>query len=944
MKLFRNIFAGEKKPLTLADKLAAFDGVAQQEIDAAVLGTAGDANDQPLRIALLPKASSGALMRLLADGHNPALEKRASELLAAQVDEGGLSTEALTAGIADTEKLLTVAAFSQGDGLESAVLETISDQALIVKLCRSATSTKVRQLLAEKITSPEELKTLAKSLKTKDKNAYKTIKTKLDAMRQAEQVQAESNEKIATVITEMHQLAQRDIDRETQPRLSRLQRHWTEVSEHASDEFAAQFAQAEKSCTDKLAAQQAALDAEEAHEAAVRSAGDARKQVLGVLWQIIIDVYAITDDEQAALSTAQETFAQQQEQWRALNELNNPSKHQLRDYTQLSEAMAQLHSDYEKNGTLNACYARVLARVESGETIDKTAQNVDVKYLRRLLLPIKSLGAYPVNEPIENTRALLQKVDADYTKRQQDQEKNISNILGLVRKASNAVEAGRLKQAIGVRHSITEKQSLLDGEPEFLQKKLESLDEAIQKLIDWQAYAVVPKKNALIAAMEKLVGADEPPEALATKIKKLQDEWKALSQSGKDRKEELWETFSALADKAYAPCKAFYEDLSQQRQANLAKRQELVKQLQDFYAQYHWDDAVWKDVEKILRTAKKELHGYVPVERAANKDVLTAFDDIHGRIQAKLDEEFSKNRAAKEQLIGQAEKLTQQADVDQAIESVKRLQTQWKTIGRCHFKDSEALWKNFRTHCDKIFEIKSDKNKAQRAATDTLIDNARAFVNQIVALCELEGDALLAARAERDQVQQAFSEVEGLPEKVEKAIARDLTKAAEAFDKKVANSLRESASKAWNEFFTACEKINHYQYAVVDQGSDDEALRAETQAFIEGVSQWPEGTQSLVKQQMKVAPEADTQANLKALKLLCIRAEILADHETPAADKALRMEYQVTLLQQGMGAQAARTESGTDIAKAWSEVGPVAAEDYNALFERFYARWRGLAL
>ncbi len=943
MKLFRNIFAGEKKPKTLADKLAEFDSVDQSSIDTVI---ASDSEDPALRVALLSKASSSALTRTINNGSAPELEKRASELLASRIDDGSLSDDVLLAEIQDTEKLLTVAAFCQDDTLENKVLTTINDQALIIKLCGSATSTKVRQLLAEKIELPDALRDLAKSLKNKDKNAYKTIKAKLDTMRQEEQIQAERKEKVTTLIEEICQLSKRDVDRETQAKLSRLQRRWVEVKECASEAECVQFAESEQACEAQLAKVQSELEKEREREEALRNVGNKRKTVLDALWEIINDIYALEEGE--SLAEVQHRLAQQREQWQTLNDVDSPNKNQLRDYTQLNEAVAQLFEDYERHGSLQACSARVQARVESNEAMDKAAQNNDVKYLRRLLFPIKSLNSYPASPAIEGAKALLQRVDADYAKRQEDQEKNIGIILGLIRKASAAVDGGRLKQAVGVRHSIDEKCELLDGEPEFLKKKLESLDEAIQKLIDWQAYAVVPKKKALIEAMEKLVGANEPPEALATKIKKLQDEWRGLSQSGKDRKEDLWETFSALADKAYAPCKIHYDKLGQERQANLQKRQQLVQQLQDFYAQYNWEEADWKDVEKILRTAKKELHNYVPVERSANKAVMQAFDVAHASIQTKLDEEFAKNRAAREQLIAQAEKLTEMKDVEQAIEGVKRLQAQWKKVGRCHFKDHDVLWKAFRTHCDKIFDTKAEQNKAQRAATDEIIDGARTLVNQLTALCALEGDALLAARAERDQLQQSFGEVEGLPEKVQRAIERDLNKAADAFDKKVAKVLRDSASRAWQDFFTACEKINHYHHALVSH-NNAEALREETEAFIESVSQWPEGTQSFVKQKLlQVAdnPSADTDANLKALKLLCIRAEILADQETPETDKGLRMEYQVRLLQQGMTGQAARVNSGSDIAemaKDWSGVGPVANEDYKSLFERFYASWRELS-
>ncbi len=941
MKFFRNIFSAKSEPQTLEDRLQLIKDKSPSELDDIFMGTAGDPEDLELRLALVEKASQSVLVQIAgAQSQNASLVKAARQRLAAMVDSKEIPTTALISAVSDTEELLTIAAFSATDDFHTQVLNGIEDQVLIGKLCGTASSSKVRQLLASKVEDENELKALAKTLKNKDKSAYKIIKAKLDVLREIELQHKTLQNSAQQLVDEMQYLAKRAVDKETQPRYERLQRRWSELGEGLEAESVNAFTEQAEICKKALDQFLAAIAEENALQEQINKAGDNRAKIISDLWGLVSQIYGLAAADEAALTSIREQASEKKSEWDTLKQLDTPTKHHLRDYTNICESIEVLLGEYVTSGSAIECYRRVES-AEEGEP-----QKSDIQYLRKLLSATSALQSYPLSETASQVSRLLNKVDADFVARKEEKEKATRGVSALIRKATQAVEQGRIKQAIGVRHSIDEKLALMEAVPSFLPKKIEELDEAIQKLVDWQSYAVVPKKQALVDAMEKLVDSDIPAEALATKIKKLQNEWKGLSQSGKDRQEQLWEQFSAYADKAYEPCKKYYDELSESRKHNLLKRQELVKSLRDFDSQYQWESADWKYVEQIIRGARKEFHSYSPVERAANKTVSLEFDEAFQQLQDKLDAEYAKNKSSKEILIGQAEKLAELADTDQAIEGVKRLQAQWKSIGRCHHKDNDALWKSFRVFCDKIFEDKTQKEGARRAAVDEVINNARGFVTSIQSLVEKSGEALLAARAERDQLQTDFAVLEDIPEKVHKAIERDFNKGVDAFDKKVAKCLRETQSHAWNDFFAACEKINHYHNCVLTEESSNDVLREEVENFIEGVSQWPEGGQNFVKQkllQVTSEPDANTEENLKALKLLCIRSEILADQETPETDKQLRMEYQVQLLQKGLGAQRMEENSSISIAKEWCCVGPVSEDQYKALFDRFYTSWRSIS-
>ena len=81
---------------------------------------------------------------------------------------------------------------------------------------------------------------------------------------------------------------------------------------------------------------------------------------------------------------------------------------------------------------------------------------------------------------------------------------------------------------------------------------------------------------------------------------------------------------------------------------------------------------------------------------------------------------------------------------------------------------------------------------------------------------------------------------------------------------------------------------------------------------------------------------ADLEANEKALRMLCIRAEILADRPSPPEDQPLRREYQVQRLMQamGQGITADATQMDT-LTLEWVQAGPIEEGRYTQLLERF---------
>ena len=111
--------------------------------------------------------------------------------------------------------------------------------------------------------------------------------------------------------------------------------------------------------------------------------------------------------------------------------------------------------------------------------------------------------------------------------------------------------------ARGIYQELNDKRQLISNLPIALTNKLEQLDEAMTKLGDWHAFAVTPKKEALIAEMTALQESTLAADELADKIHHLQEQWKTFA-GGQHQDEAPWQAFQSAADTAFAPAATLY--------------------------------------------------------------------------------------------------------------------------------------------------------------------------------------------------------------------------------------------------------------------------------------------------------------------------------------------------------------------------------------------------
>lgn len=926
MNILKRLF--KKTPpkiATIEEQIQAMSLHSNEQLSA----VATSSNDEVLREAAIAKMSYGnELLSLLEAKHSVRLQTAARKRIGQLLDDKSLTIAQLNQDVPTPFELMIAASCSPSASLE--VMEKITDTHLLLKLASEAGTTQVRQAAASKISARDQLEQLAKTAQSKDKNVFKLVKAKLDAFKADDAKIAELEISAQAICTKLEKHSHQDADTIFKARLSVLQREWDALGDGVSNGTVERYFAAVKHCDAKIAARLDAIVQEEEKTTLDQQAVELAKAALESSKTFIAEIYAAVHVDELLAVNYEHKLQELAHAMRLAANRNLPMDSFNKEFEYRKQKTLALIEQIKNAGTLT----QLTEQLQNAEDSD-LAQSAKHK-LNQLLKHAQEFSQETLPDSIAAAQDALKKWAKERNAIEQSAKNALREFNELTRKGLWAAEQGFVRKARAIQKELNEKRQQFAELPKAMQAKLDEFEQHIDKLGDWHEFAVTPKKEALITQIQSLIGSKMAPEDLASKIHELQDSWKEVSKGGQQADETLWQQFHQASELAFAPCKEFFDAQAAVREQNLNKRQQMVSQLQDYLTSYAWDKADWSSVEKTLKVARQEWQLYWPVPRKAGNELQQTFETLMEQLFGKITAEYEANKAAKQQLIEQAKMLVDSSDVRAAIDAVKKMQAQWKVIGKSWYKEDQLLWQDFRTHCDAIFARRQQEIEASNEQRKSVQLQADALLAKLTTFLALNLNELNAANAEIDAVKAEFFSLQ-LPRDSTKALTEKLNAILIAIAAKVDEERNKAEVQSWLDMFSVCNAVREFEIAVVAAQPDTE-LAAQKQSLSElimNTPRWPTGSLSIIQQRFAKAEHLTTEeqvSNTESLRKLTIRAEILTGKETPEQDKSLRMGYQVQQMQEGFGN---RDSNVAALVLEWIAIGAVTTPIYSELLKRF---------
>jgi hypothetical protein len=516
-----------------------------------------------------------------------------------------------------------------------------------------------------------------------------------------------------------------------------------------------------------------------------------------------------------------------------------------------------------------------------------------------------------------------------------------AQIGSLIRLSSEALRRGNTRKAARFRQAIEDALQAAPAVPPHLTRNLQQLDDRLNELRQWKDYVVAPKRIELIEEMEALVGSAEDPETLAEHIRALQQEWRTINKGITSDALAETERFQQAFQAAFKPCQEYLASQAAIRRENLEARNRVLERLKAFEASQAAEQADFPLVAQVLREAPREWRSHSPVDRDAGRSAEIDFHQSMDRLRKILASWYERNEAEKRSLITQARHLSTVEDTTQAIDGVKRLHALWKETGPVSRDRAQALWDEFRALCDAVYKRREQAWEQHSAGLQDAKARAVALCEQVEQAGSVLAADRLSANARIREWQAAFDGLGELPRADARALRDRFERAVSRFDADVAQQDRRDAEAADSNLFEAARLIRAYERAVMQDAppGERETLRNAAESFIAGVRRWPSGGLQALKQALARADSAsdpDDAPRERALRMLCIRCEIYSSTPTPPEDEALRQDYQMRLLVEGMGqASHADDRAWNAMLLEWIGTGAVAPEVHEDLERRF---------
>lgn len=248
------------------------------------------------------------------------------------------------------------------------------------------------------------------------------------------------------------------------------------------------------------------------------------------------------------------------------------------------------------------------------------------------------------------------------------------------------------------------------------------------------------KKTGLVQKAEALAGEKDINLAFK-KLQELHRLWKEeTGPVAREIREEIWGKFKAatkvIQDRKHHHSKELRSQYGKIIKIKLA----VVEEIRNYDTSENKTHNDWQKSIRHIEDLRGKYFDAGKLPYSKSEPVWTSFKDATKRFNQEKNKFYKKekniqqeNLRAKLELVDLAESLKDSEDWKNATVTFKRIQSDWKKIGRVPRKFSDNLWKKFKAACNHYFDRYYDQKNSLSPAQKEIYDKKLAFFQGIKA-------------------------------------------------------------------------------------------------------------------------------------------------------------------------------------------------------------------
>ncbi|MFI1743054.1 DUF349 domain-containing protein [Thalassobellus sediminis] len=266
------------------------------------------------------------------------------------------------------------------------------------------------------------------------------------------------------------------------------------------------------------------------------------------------------------------------------------------------------------------------------------------------------------------------------------------------------------------------------------------------------------KKTKIIERAEELAQDDNVMRSFR-ELQELHKMWKEeLGPVGREHREKIWDRFKAATKIINDKRQVYYQEIDKVYEKNLEYKLEIIANIDALNAQETNSHGGWQNKIKAIEALRNDFFsaGKVPIKVneatwAKFKDAVRVFNRQKNSFYKGLKKDQYTNLQKKLELIKIAEDNKDSEDFEVTTALMKKIQSDWKKIGHVPRKDSDKIWKQFKTACNAYFDrLHAQKNAANKEELEAF--NKKASLLDSLKELKPSGDTDKDIKAIKEQI------------------------------------------------------------------------------------------------------------------------------------------------------------------------------------------------
>lgn len=329
--------------------------------------------------------------------------------------------------------------------------------------------------------------------------------------------------------------------------------------------------------------------------------------------------------------------------------------------------------------------------------------------------------------------------------------------------ANRAVVAKHLGEAKPALQTVQALLATLPKPDRDRRERLGEIEARIEELDGWQRWSGNRVRARLCDEVETLIAAGLHPDAVAHKVRELQQEWtkvEAAEPGDADRTSGLAKRFRALCGRAMAPTRPYFE----QRRALREQRRAAVVTLligASAEALAPLTPAAAVGLRRNLVEALRTLDELEPKARTA---LARRLREALTRIDTHLDAQREDAALARRKLIARLRRELTHADPASALSLARQAQLEWKSLPRAARGPDKTLEDELRSLIDPLFEREREQQTQATQDSNRIASESQRLLEELAALAQGDASALAHAEGRIASLTTAWRELHAAPD------------------------------------------------------------------------------------------------------------------------------------------------------------------------------------